>query len=80
MGLDPPNKTDRVSMAPGSYLVAVVGLRRLFTHVVAGIGDALKLPLADVLVPVHVLLYHFLQAQRRNNGSAKPLVHTEDAT
>ena len=43
------------------YLLVPVWHWRLLAHVVAGVGDTAQLPLADLLVPVHVLLDHLLQ-------------------
>jgi len=48
-------------------------LRRLFAHVVACVRNTLQLPLADVLVPVHVLLNHFLKTNGRMITADKKL-------
>lgn len=49
-----------------SYLILVfIWKWRLLAHVVAGVGNTFELPLADVLIPVDVLLDHLLQTPCR---------------
>ena len=41
---------------------------RSLPHVVARVGDALELPLANVLVPLDVAFNHFLQASKEDRN------------
>lgn len=44
---------------------------RSLPHVVARVGDALELPLANVLVPLDVAFNHFLQASKEDRKKKK---------